>query len=174
MSGFAEVGSLDQTIGGWTDNQASSACSAPSRIYCFGIGNQVAVGTSPATGRRAFLSTAVSITSLAALDAHCAQDASTAGVAGTFLALVATSTTSAIGRFDTTGGALGAARRRPARPECRCARRRPARPARPASQRHLRDDRARVDGRDRSFVARVRRILRGLDQREPVANGHVR
>jgi hypothetical protein len=104
MSGFAEVGSLDHTIGGWTDNLASSSCSAASRIYCFGVGNQVPVMTSPPTGRRAFLSTAISsITSPAALDARCAQDASTAGVAGTFLAFIATSTTSAIGRFDTTG-----------------------------------------------------------------------
>lgn len=103
-AGLGEVGSLDATIQRWTDNFASGSCSAASRIYCFGIGNQMPVSTSPPTGRRAFLSTAVgTVAGIGMLDARCAQDAAAAGLAGTFRALVATSTASAISRFDTTG-----------------------------------------------------------------------
>src|SRR5439155_14276187 len=100
------TGLLTATGGRWTSFSTTSptACAVLSRIYCFGIGNNVVVTTPPLTGRRAFVSTAVSSGGgVASFDDRCRLDAAAAGLAGTFHAFVATSTVHAIDRFDTAG-----------------------------------------------------------------------
>jgi hypothetical protein len=84
----------------------SYPCSQLARIFCFGTGFDVPLApTAPASSRAAFL-TVQGFTSgggLASADALCAQEASLAGVPGTFLAALGTSTASAASRFDLMG-----------------------------------------------------------------------
>jgi hypothetical protein len=93
---------------GWTDaNWVAgfySSCSTSARLYCFGVGNTAAVATPPA-GRTAFLAATVVVVAMgsrADADASCQSEATTNGIAGSYLALLPDATTSAISRFDTT------------------------------------------------------------------------
>ena len=83
----------------------SASCSSMSPIYCFGIDNQAVVAPPVATGRRAFTSNAPWTPGggLASADARCQSEASAAGLPGTFRALLATTSGSAISRFSTAG-----------------------------------------------------------------------
>jgi uncharacterized repeat protein (TIGR02543 family) len=83
-------------------------CSTTRRLYCFGIDNKAAVSPAAVTARRAFMTSGYFIPGggIAAADAMCASDASAAGLTGTFKALLATTTGSAISRFSTASGTL--------------------------------------------------------------------
>lgn len=100
------VGSPGATAPSWTDD-AGIACDATETlsVYCFGIDATVPVSFEPQPGRRAFTTdTPVpGDVGLDQMDALCSSNALAAGLPGSFLAVVATSTDSALSRFDTTG-----------------------------------------------------------------------
>ena len=101
------AGGMPPDDSGYFSQYTSVACTSSSHLYCLGIDNQAVVAppTPPANARRAFLSTLWKPGGgLAAADAKCQSDAMTAGLPGTYLALLATTTATAISRFDTTKG----------------------------------------------------------------------
>lgn len=66
-------------------------CSTNFKIYCFGTGRTADVTpTFPVDGLRAFLSSPTEWSDISNLDGMCGSDATTAGLAGTYRALVAT------------------------------------------------------------------------------------
>jgi cysteine-rich repeat protein len=123
---LGQVNSADTTCAGWTSTGASAGlvqlgdptggfggwelavygtCSDTFRLYCLQKDFQNPVRVTPATGRTAFVSDAFWIPGggIAAADAVCQNDAQSNGLAGTYRALLATSTASALSRFDTSG-----------------------------------------------------------------------
>jgi hypothetical protein len=101
----------DSLIGGVTDVQGSlwtvfsfANCATQSRLYCLGIDRIATVSPVPPSGgyRRAFTSTASFVPGggLAAADALCNSEASSASLPGTYRALLATTTASAASRFN--------------------------------------------------------------------------
>ena len=84
---------------------ASISCSTPQRIYCFGTQNNAPVAVTPTVGRIAFVTTQTWIASggLTGADNLCATEADTAGLSGTYKALLATNGASAASRFNTSG-----------------------------------------------------------------------
>jgi hypothetical protein len=97
------AGSQFFTGGAWA-NVNTEPCTIPARLYCFQIDLDVPLEITPATGRKAFVSSGTFLpsTGIATADGLCASDAASAGLAGTFLALLPTSTPAA-DRFDATG-----------------------------------------------------------------------
>ncbi|HTR52277.1 MAG TPA: hypothetical protein VMJ10_16295 [Kofleriaceae bacterium] len=87
----------------WTSSTQLS-CGASLRMYCFGVDLDVPLEIVPAVGRRAFVSTTqfTPTSGLASADVACTADATNAGLAGTFRALLP-DTGSAASRFDATG-----------------------------------------------------------------------
>ena len=78
-------------------------CDASARLYCFGVDLQAPVSVTPAAGNIAFLSKqpfAPVAGGRDVADAQCAAEASGAGLAGQFVALLATQTEAATARFD--------------------------------------------------------------------------
>jgi hypothetical protein len=82
-------------------------CGPPMRLYCFGVDQAFALAPGVPSGRRAFLSekSFMPASGIAGADAVCAAEAGGAGLAGTFLALLATTDASAASRFDDAPGA---------------------------------------------------------------------
>ena len=82
---------------------AAGGCTGKTPIYCLGKDHTTPAPLEPVAGRRAFASSAEWVPNgLAQADAICASEA--AGVlTGTYKALLATTTASAISRFTTTG-----------------------------------------------------------------------
>ena len=98
------------SVGGAFTTYGSGFCSNPQPIYCFGVDRAATVTiTPPATFRRAFTTNAVFTPGggLAAADALCNSEASTASLPGTYRALLATTTASAASRFSTSGAPWG-------------------------------------------------------------------
>ena len=87
------------------ENWGDEACTSTARLYCLQTTLTQPVTVTPAAGRTMFVSSEGFDTSsgIAGADALCASDAKAAGFSGTYLALLATPTASAISRFDTTG-----------------------------------------------------------------------
>ncbi len=83
----------------------STGCNQPAHLYCFGIDRQsTVIQPPPPTGfRRAFMRLWTPGAGLADADAACQADATLAGLPGTFLALLPTSTASALSRFNLAG-----------------------------------------------------------------------
>jgi hypothetical protein len=83
----------------------SATCGSTARLYCFGINNQASVTvTPPPAFRRAFITSASFIPGggIAAADSLCSMEASSAGLPGTYKALLATGNASAASRFNTS------------------------------------------------------------------------
>jgi hypothetical protein len=83
-----------------------SSCSSSAPLYCFGVDDAVDLPLLlEPTERRAFVTSAsmAATAGVETFDAQCQSEAQLAGLAGTFLALVPTSTGSAIDRFDLGG-----------------------------------------------------------------------
>jgi len=74
-------------------------------LYCFQVGRSVRVSPVPAPGRLAFVSSGAFLPSsgIAAADALCQSEATTAGRSGVFRAVLATTSASPASRFDLTG-----------------------------------------------------------------------
>lgn len=100
-TGEYKVGWTDGTFERWT-NQGKQRCDEAARVYCFGIDRVFDVSPETSFGRTAFLSdtTVAGDAGLEAFDAACQASADGAGLSGTFLAAVATSSASALSRFD--------------------------------------------------------------------------
>jgi hypothetical protein len=82
---------------------SGSTCGA-AHIYCFGVGRSANVTPAPMSGRTAFASGAfLPGGGVNAADAKCASDASGASLPGTYKALLATTTSSALSRFNLQG-----------------------------------------------------------------------
>jgi hypothetical protein len=85
----------------WTA-ECNVVCTVKLSIYCFGTDYTQPVVLPPTSGYpKAFVSSNwIPGGGLASADAKCNQDAQTSGLGGTFLALLATETASAVSRFD--------------------------------------------------------------------------
>lgn len=90
---------------------ATLACTQSHRLYCFGIDNRAVVAPAPVSARRAFVSTAWKPGGgIVDADKHCSAEATAQGLPGDYLALLSTTTASAISRFDTSSASLPWAR----------------------------------------------------------------
>jgi len=114
-SGFECGGWMDPTAGTVTGrpfyvgaawaNQDRPSCMQQQHLYCFGISLANPLVVTPTPGRRAFV-TVQSFTpggGLSAADATCASDAQLAGLNGTFVALMSTTSVSAVSRLVLNG-----------------------------------------------------------------------
>jgi hypothetical protein len=83
-------------------------CSAPGRIYCFGVDQSFPVAPAPVAGKRAFISDKMLQWSPggASADAHCAAEAADAGLSGSFLALLPMMGAAAASRFASPPGTV--------------------------------------------------------------------
>ncbi|MFT3838618.1 MAG: hypothetical protein QM723_16690 [Myxococcaceae bacterium] len=81
-------------------------CNSTARLYCLGVDRAAAVVVTPPNPRRtAFLSNNVWTPGggIAAADSLCQSEAQAAGLTGTYLALIATTSAGAASRFSTSG-----------------------------------------------------------------------
>jgi hypothetical protein len=88
--------------GGWTGGAGTvTGCDNPTQIYCFQIDHDVAVAPPPPAGRRAFVTAGTfdPSTGVGGADTLCATEATSAGLSGSFRALIATTTATAASRF---------------------------------------------------------------------------
>lgn len=86
----------------WTAENDGAACDAEYHLYCFEIGGSAALYPTPSQGRTAFVSSqpfVLGAQGRAAADALCAADAADAELSGTYVALLPTSTESALDRL---------------------------------------------------------------------------
>lgn len=97
-----QAGYPDSSAGMWTAG-TMGPCDQAARLYCFGVDRVAAVAPAPAPAgsRLAFVSTGRFAPSqgVSAADALCNAEAAGAGLAGTFSALLATTTAPASARF---------------------------------------------------------------------------
>ena len=102
MTGRPLFGRPLATTGEWTEwGTFLDLCGAPARLYCFGVDRTVPVSPAPVMGRRAFVTDGPFRPGAGRddADALCAGEATAAGLSGTFLALLPTTTESAAARF---------------------------------------------------------------------------
>ncbi len=87
----------------WT-HRTTSACNQPVHLYCFGIDLDVPLVIAPSAGRLAFVSvgTFTPTTGIAAADTICTDEAGSAGLPGSYLAMLPVGGPAAA-RFDTAG-----------------------------------------------------------------------
>jgi hypothetical protein len=102
-SGGVTCGASSGTYWAW--GSFLTFCNVAYSIYCFGIDRAVPTVPPVIASRRAFLTQGMWAPGggLASADAFCQGEANTASLPGTYLALLATSTASAISRFDLAG-----------------------------------------------------------------------
>jgi uncharacterized repeat protein (TIGR02543 family) len=105
--GYSDTNSYQVAFG------CSRFCGDTERLLCMGIDHQAVVTVPPVNARRAFTTdgTWTPGGGLASADALCQSEASSAGLSGMYLALLPTSTASAISRFPTGSSTLPWARR---------------------------------------------------------------
>lgn len=99
VSGELSAGSLL-----WTEDDDGSPCSEPYHIYCFQIDHHAELYPTPSQGRTVFVSSqpfALGPSGRAAADALCTEDASQEGYQGQYVALLGTSSESALARLVT-------------------------------------------------------------------------
>jgi len=99
LAGSGAIGLFDRSAPYEIATSGGQPCASPGHLYCFEIGHAFAVQTTVANGRIAFLGTATGSIGVAALNAQCQTDATMAGLAGTYLAAVATTTSSIASSF---------------------------------------------------------------------------
>jgi hypothetical protein len=102
-SGNGRSGSSEGGPAAWTDT-ANTNCSQPHRLYCFGTSiNALTLSPNVQTGKIAFITNGTinptTAPGLAGGDSLCSTEATGAALPGTYKALLATSTASAISRF---------------------------------------------------------------------------
>jgi hypothetical protein len=103
--GSIYAGSPLATTLNWTAD-STPICNTAGRLYCFGVGKNEPLVIEPAIGRRAFVTVqkfTPDLTDLAGADALCASEASIVGLTGTYSALLATNSATAISRFSLAG-----------------------------------------------------------------------
>ncbi len=107
VEGVIQVGSTAGTTNEWLST-GSKSCDETARLYCFGVDKSAPLQFTPATGRHVFVSVqeySVDFTGIGKADALCTSEASVAGLTGTYVALLATTTASAISRLNLAGPA---------------------------------------------------------------------
>jgi hypothetical protein len=89
----------------WSYGVVNPSCGTTYSIYCFGIDRNAPTAPPAIPSRRAFLTQGLwtSGNGLVTADNLCQSEATAASLPGTYLALLATGTTSAISRFDLAG-----------------------------------------------------------------------
>jgi hypothetical protein len=93
-AGLVYAGGGEWTVG-W-----GGTCDQFQRLYCFGIDAQLPITATPVSGRRMFLSTPwMPSGGMSNADTHCNSDATAASLSGSYRAMLATSTTTALERF---------------------------------------------------------------------------
>lgn len=102
-SGSGLTGRVSGGPASWTE-RSNAGCGTSRRLYCFQIDNTTAnLVPAPTAGKIAFVSTKSfapgPTVGIAGADTQCATEATNAGLAGTYKALLATSTASAASRF---------------------------------------------------------------------------
>jgi hypothetical protein len=102
-TGNGRSGNSEGGPAAWTD-AANTNCSQPHRIYCFGSSiNALTLGPNVQTGKIAFITNGTinptNAPGIAGADALCTTEATSAALPGTYKALLASSTASAISRF---------------------------------------------------------------------------
>jgi hypothetical protein len=106
-AGTASFGAIPGSVDAWSQAIISAPCTQSTPIYCFGIDNTTPITLPPITTRRAFVlnatTTGAALGGIAGADMKCQGAATMAGLSGTFRALVASNTASAISRFDLAG-----------------------------------------------------------------------
>jgi hypothetical protein len=104
VSVFGAMGRADDssTYFSW---YGTVSCLAPNHFYCFGVDRDAVVTPAPVNGRLAFTSEATFFPGAGIEDADeiCNLEASANDLPGTYLALLATTSSSAISRFDLSG-----------------------------------------------------------------------
>ena len=109
-TGTVGVGLASSTSFDWLDHAGNSVqCNSAQRIYCFGLGIDRPLVVQPEVGRHAFVTVSnyvVDAGGIATADALCNTEAQAAGISGSFLAVLATSTKSALSRFNYLGTGL--------------------------------------------------------------------
>jgi hypothetical protein len=105
-TGDAVAGTTEGTTSVWT-SVTTIRCSDPARLYCFGVDRVAAVAPPPAIGKLAFLSDEPFTVGggLAAADAQCQREAASAGLPGTFRALLSSPGATAAARVHVNLGA---------------------------------------------------------------------
>jgi hypothetical protein len=99
--GMGEVGFHDRSIP-FATTTSFYDCASPSHLYCLEVGHNAPVAPTRTNDRFAFMSTyTTSDIGLAGFDAQCQADATAAGLPGTYLAAVGTTTQTARSRFAT-------------------------------------------------------------------------
>ena len=104
-SGNAPAGYVGGGPKAWTLNGYGRPCDGAAHLYCLEKGRDVTLTIEPVAGRRIFVSTGqlASTAGRSAADGLCQQEASNAGLAGTYLALMAEPGEQAADRFDLEG-----------------------------------------------------------------------
>ena len=103
--GSVEGGRADVGTRNWTQG-FGIGCDQPIRLYCLGIDHATPVSLSSGTARGAFLLSTASFshnTGVAGADAACQGEATSSGLSGTYRALLASTGSSPISRFQTGG-----------------------------------------------------------------------
>jgi hypothetical protein len=99
----AVVGRASQGSVGWTESGVTLCSNF--HVYCFGVDLANPVSITAASGRKAFVSKAYfQLNGIGAADGICASEASAASLSGSFKALLATTSGTALSRFDDTAG----------------------------------------------------------------------
>jgi hypothetical protein len=101
---LALQGDLESGFPWWTDSHLRS-CDGLGRLYCLGTDHDYALEVEPVDGRRVFVSSALLLSGggIEAADDLCQANADQAGLGGTFLALMGTTTMGPAERFDLEG-----------------------------------------------------------------------
>ena len=101
---YAVQGDFEAGRPSWTES-FSSSCANSARLYCFGVDHVSDVTFEPTEGRRVFVTGSVIASGggVQAADGLCQGEAATAGLQGSFRALLATSDDSPASRFDLDG-----------------------------------------------------------------------
>ncbi|MBV8760656.1 MAG: hypothetical protein JO257_25410 [Deltaproteobacteria bacterium] len=99
-----QAGLADNAPSGWNSNMGAS-CTQPVHLYCFGVDHAVPVSIVPEGTRHAFvtINKLSGGAGLGAFDNLCNSEASGPPLPGTFHAALATTASSALGRFATGG-----------------------------------------------------------------------
>jgi hypothetical protein len=97
-------GVLDGGRVSWTQDDVNASCTTPAHVYCFGVDKNVVVPppVAPADTRLAFIAVAAVGGGISGLDATCQSAAQANGATGTFIAWIATTSSSASSRFSGT------------------------------------------------------------------------
>ena len=105
-AGTLAVGSTSATTLFANEFVFTHGCETEYHLYCFGVDKNVPLAPQPASGRIAFVSNFGMFMHTGGTDEAdllCESEASDAGLSGSFRAFIASSSFSAVSRFDTTG-----------------------------------------------------------------------